>query len=108
MKQLLFSFSVLMLLILCGNNNNNSNDDFDRQAHRGGRGLMPENTIVSEKNAIDYECTLEMDLQMSKDKKIVVSHDAYFNSRFCLDPKGNTMTPKEGRSRLIYDMPYDS
>src|SRR5699024_4793069 len=41
-------------------------------------------------------------------KKIVVSHDAYFNSRFCLDPKGNTMTPKEGRSRLIYDMPYDS
>jgi glycerophosphoryl diester phosphodiesterase len=51
---------------------------------------------------------MEMDLQMSKDNKIVVSHDAYFNSQFCLDPNGDTMSKKEGRSRLIYDMPYDS
>lgn len=81
---------------------------FDKQAHRGGRGLMPENTIASEKNAINYGCTLEMDLQMSKDKKIVVSHDAYFNSDFCLTPEGDTMTKKDGLSRLIYNMPYDS
>ena len=81
---------------------------FDRQAHRGGRGLMPENTIASEKNAINYDCTLEMDLQMSKDKKIVVSHDAYFNSDFCLTPEGDTMTKKDGYSRFIYEMPYDS
>ena len=69
---------------------------------------MPENTIASEKNAINYDCTMEMDLQMSKDKKIVVSHDSYFNSDFCLTPEGNTMTKKDGQSRLIYDMPYDS
>ena len=81
---------------------------FDKQAHRGGRGLMPENTIASEKNAIDYNCTLEMDLQMSKDRKIVVSHDAYFNSDFCLTPEGDTMSKKDGLSRLIYNMPYDS
>jgi glycerophosphoryl diester phosphodiesterase len=49
-----------------------------------------------------------MDLQMSKDKKIVVSHDPYFNSDFCLTPEGDTMTRKDGRSRLIYNMDYDS
>jgi glycerophosphoryl diester phosphodiesterase len=104
MKKILFILPAFLLLLSCSANKHT----FDKQAHRGGRGLMPENTIVSEKNAIDYDCTMEMDLQMSKDKKIVVSHDAYFNSQFCLDPNGNTMTKKEGRSRLIYDMPYDS
>lgn len=104
MKQLFCSLLFFMSLTSCSV----SQKDFDQQAHRGGRGLMPENTIASEKNAINYDCTLEMDLQMSKDKKIVVSHDAYFNSLFCLTPEGNTMTKKEGYSRLIYDMPYDS
>jgi len=81
---------------------------FDEQAHRGGRGLMPENTIISEKDAIDYGCTMEMDLQMTKDKKIVVSHDAYLNSLFILTPEGDTMSKKDGYSRLIYNMNYDS
>lgn len=82
--------------------------NFDEQAHRGGRGLMPENTIASEKNAINYNCTLEMDLQMSRDKQIVVSHDSYMNALFCLTPEGDTMSKKDGYSRLIYNMPYDS
>ena len=101
---------ILIALASCSGTNVSKKDSpsFDKQAHRGGRGLMPENTIASEKNAIDYDCTLEMDLQMSKDKKIVVSHDAYFNSDFCLTPEGDTMTKKDGLSRLIYTMPYDS
>ena len=98
------------LLVSCSANNKHKEaaTSFDEQAHRGGRGLMPENTIASEKNAIDYGCTLEMDLQMSKDKKIVVSHDSYFNSDFCLTPEGDTMTKQDGYSRLIYNMTYDS
>lgn len=106
------SFSLLFVGLLCActsaNKHKSGINNFDKQAHRGGRGLMPENTIASEKNAIDYDCTMEMDLQMSQDKKIVVSHDAYFNSDFCLNPEGDTMTKKDGLSRLIYNMPYDS
>src|SRR6185312_10904726 len=103
-------FTILLIIVLasCSSSRNSKSNHFDKQAHRGGRGLMPENTIASEKNAIDYDCTLEMDLQMSKDKKIVVSHDAYFNSDFCLTPEGDTMSKKDGLSRLIYNMPYDS
>lgn len=99
---------LIVFLTSCSASNFHKHQTFDKQAHRGGRGLMPENTIASEKNAINYDCTLEMDLQMSKDKKIVVSHDAYFNSDFCLTPAGDSMTKKDGLSRLIYDMPYDS
>lgn len=107
-QQLLFLFLSAAVVSCSSGGKHKNTGSFDKQAHRGGRGLMPENTIVSEKNAINYDCTLEMDLQMSKDKKIVVSHDAYFNSDFCLSPKGDTMTKEDGYSRLIYDMPYDS
>ena len=107
-KNLFFLLFVASLASCASANKHRGKRGFDKQAHRGGRGLMPENTIASEKNAINYDCTMEMDLQMSKDKKIVVSHDSYFNSDFCLTPEGNTMTKKEGQSRLIYDMPYDS
>lgn len=105
-----FLLFISTLMISCSSTNKHKNNlsRFDKQAHRGGRGLMPENTIASMKNAIDYDCTLEMDLQMSKDKKIVVSHDAYFSSDFCLTPEGDSMSQKDGLSRLIYNMPYDS
>ncbi len=101
---------IAFLLISCtsGKQTPSSNPRFDKQAHRGGRGLMPENTIASQKMAIDYDCTLEMDLQMSKDKKILVSHDPYFNSDFCLTPQGDTMTKKDAATRLLYNMNYDS
>jgi glycerophosphoryl diester phosphodiesterase len=102
------SLFLIVFLAACSASNFHKHQAFDKQAHRGGRGLMPENTIASQKNAINYDCTLEMDLQMSKDKKIVVSHDAYFNSDFCLTPEGDSMTKKDGFSRLIYNMPYDS
>lgn len=109
MHKKVFSLLFVALLLSCNDTKETvAKSNFDKQAHRGGRGLMPENTIASEKNAINYDCTMEMDLQMSRDKKIVVSHDSYFNNDFCLTPEGDTMTKKDGQSRLIYNMPYDS
>lgn len=108
MKKILYPLTLLFSIAIVTSCNTHPEVAFDEQAHRGGRGLMPENTIASEKMAIDYGCTLEMDLQMSRDRKIVVSHDAYMNALFCLTPEGDTMTKKDGYSRLIYNMPYDS
>ena len=101
---ILFAFS---LLASCNQENTNLHH-FDEQAHRGGRGLMPENTIASAKMAIDFGCTMEMDVQMTRDKKIIVSHDAYINSNFALTPEGDTMTAEDSKSRVIFHMPYDS
>ncbi|GAA4780504.1 glycerophosphodiester phosphodiesterase family protein [Olivibacter ginsenosidimutans] len=72
---------------------------FDKQAHRGGRGLMPENTLAAMKNALDLGTTVELDLYFSKDQQIIVSHDAYISSVFAQDAKGRAVK-KEDEARL--------
>lgn len=82
----------------------------DFQAHRGGRGLMPENTIAAMKHAIDLRTvhTLEMDVVISKDGKVVVSHDPYFNPAITTTPAGSYLDAKEAPSVRLYNMTYDS
>lgn len=82
---------------------------FGKEGHRGGRGLMPENTIPAMFKAIDLGVsTLEMDASISKDKKVVVSHDPYFNPDITTTPEGNFLTKQEASKRLLYAMDYDS
>ncbi|MCM1177506.1 MAG: calcineurin-like phosphoesterase C-terminal domain-containing protein [Clostridium sp.] len=79
----------------------------DVQAHRGGAGLMPENTLQSMKNAIDMGVnTLELDLQISSDGQVVVSHDAYFHPRYATRPDGS-IVGKDDQKEYIYTMPYN-
>lgn len=88
---------------------NHNSAAFDYEAHRGGRGLMPENTIAAMRNAIDLGVTtLELDLQISKDKQVVVSHDPYFNPLITTTPSGTFLTAAEAKNTLLYSMPYDS
>ena len=80
----------------------------DVQAHRGGAGLMPENTISAMRNALDLDVnTLEFDLQLSKDGKVVVSHDNYFHPRYATRPDG-TLIQEDDPKEYLYTMPYDS
>lgn len=81
----------------------------DLQAHRGGRGLMPENTIPAMKNAIDLDVrTLEMDAVISRDNKVVISHDVYFSEVITTTPEGNFIEKKDAPGYLLYTMTYDS
>jgi glycerophosphoryl diester phosphodiesterase len=49
---------------------------FDLQAHRGGRGLRPENTLASFENAMRMGVTtLELDIAITADGVAVVSHE---------------------------------
>lgn len=78
-----------------------------KQAHRGGRGNMPENTIPAMKKAMDMGIqVLEMDAVISKDKQVVVSHDVYMSSEIMLKPAGDTITSAEAKSLLLYGMDY--
>lgn len=78
----------------------------DVQAHRGGAGLMPENTLLSMKNALDLGVnTLELDLQVSKDDKVVVSHDPYFHARYSTRPDGTEVQESDPKEYL-YQMNY--
>lgn len=82
---------------------------FDFQAHRGGRGLMPENTIPAMLDAIDRGVTtLEMDLQLTKDGRVIVSHDPTVNANFVTTPEGNTLTSAAAKKIVLYQLSYDS
>ncbi len=80
------------------------------EAHRGGRGLYPENTIEAMKFAMELHGTntLELDLCISKDKKVVVSHDVYFHQNITTTPQGKYLTAEEAKTYLLYQMNYDS
>jgi glycerophosphoryl diester phosphodiesterase len=82
---------------------------FDKEGHRGCRGLMPENTIPAMLKAIDLGVTtLEMDVLITRDNKVVVSHDPFFNADITTTPEGKYLTKAEAPQRLLYTMDYDS
>lgn len=80
---------------------------FDVQGHRGCRGLKPENTIPAFLTALDSGVTtLEMDVVITKDRQVVISHEPWMNVEFCLDPEGKTLTKKDSIKHNIYAMTY--
>src|SRR5438552_17586571 len=71
---------------------------FDKQGHRGCRGLMPENTIPAMIKALDLGVTtLEMDVVITKDKKVILSHDQWFAQEITTKPDGTYMGEREER-----------
>jgi glycerophosphoryl diester phosphodiesterase len=84
------------------------NNKIDIQGHRGCRGLYPENTLEAFEAALDMGVnTLEMDVVISKDKKVVVSHEAFFNHEISLTPQGQDITREEERKHNIFKLNYD-
>jgi glycerophosphoryl diester phosphodiesterase len=62
---------------------------FDIEAHRGGRALRPENTLQSFANALTMGVdTLELDMGVTKDGVIVVSHERGLNPDLARGPNG--------------------
>ena len=62
---------------------------FDLQGHRGARGLAPENTLEGFALALSIGVTtLELDLAMTRDGVLVVSHDRRLNPDHTRGPDG--------------------
>src|SRR4029077_13286785 len=81
---------------------------FDKEGHRGCRGLMPENTIPAMLKAIDLGVTtLEMDVVITKDNKVVVSHEPWFETDITTKPDGSFVNPGEAMQLNIYQMNYE-
>lgn len=81
---------------------------FDKQGHRGCRGLMPENTIPAMIKAIDLGVTiLEMDVVITKDKKVILSHEPWFANEITTKPDGSFISFNEEKNYNIYQMNYD-
>lgn len=84
-------------------------DSLDVEAHAGGRGTHPGNSIPAFIHAVTLGVTtLEMDCVISQDGQVVVSHDPFMNARFMLTPSGQEILPGEEETYNLFRMPYDS
>lgn len=75
--------------------------------HRGCRGLRPENTLPAFLHALELGVdALEMDVVISADNQVVVSHEPWLNPLICRGPAGTLITPDAGPVYNLYRMPY--
>ncbi|MFM9987204.1 glycerophosphodiester phosphodiesterase family protein [Flavobacterium sp.] len=100
MKQLI-PFLFLISIASFGQN-------FDIQGHRGCRGLLPENSIEAMKNAVDLGVTtLELDVVISTDNQVLLSHEPFLSHEICLDTNGNEIYENNEKSYNLYKMNYN-
>jgi glycerophosphoryl diester phosphodiesterase len=96
----------ILLLIACSEEIRTF--DFDLQGHRGARGLLPENTIPSFLIAIDHGVdTIEFDLVVTKDRKILISHEPWFHHQISTKPDGSPVSETEALQYNIFEMTYE-
>ncbi|WP_207425854.1 glycerophosphodiester phosphodiesterase family protein [Pedobacter sp. SYSU D00535] len=85
------------------------NRNLDIQAHQGGCGLYPCNTIPAFINALKLGVTtLELDVVISEDQQMVVSHDQFMSHRSMLTPSGDSIAKAEELRHNLYKMPYSA
>lgn len=116
MKFNIIATYTILLLMSCTSNKSFKNSplgaggigsSFDYQGHRGCRGLMPENTIPAFLKAIDlHVITLEMDVVITKDQQVIVSHEPFFNHEMTTKPDGSFIEETNERNYNIYQMTY--
>jgi glycerophosphoryl diester phosphodiesterase len=88
--------------------NTNLQGTFDWQGHRGARGLAPENTLHAFLKALEFQSirTLELDIAVSADNQILVSHEPWMSAAICSTPNGQAVKPDEEGKILLYQLPY--
>lgn len=77
----------------------------ENQGHRGARGWRPENTIVGFEWALKQGVdVLEMDVCISKDGVVVVSHEPWMNPEICSLPGAAEDLSVEGGKLNLFQM----
>ncbi|MBP6313773.1 MAG: glycerophosphodiester phosphodiesterase family protein [Flavobacteriales bacterium] len=83
----------------------NKNIHPDVHGHRGARGLLPENSIPAFMKAVELGCDhLEMDVVISGDGQVIVSHEPWMDHGICLLPDGGSISTENEKSFNIYHM----
>jgi len=78
---------------------------FDLQGHRGARGLAPENTLPAFARALTLGVTtLELDVGVTKDGRVIVAHDRGLNPEIARTPDGAWLA---GHGPLFQSLSFD-
>ncbi len=113
----LFSLCLVLAGLSCKSNPENKEEKtasvsiskIEVQGHRGERGYFPENSLPGFISAVNKGVdVLELDVVISRDKKVVVSHEPYMSSLYVLTPSGDSIPKEKEQSYNLYEMSYDS
>ena len=75
--------------------------------HRGCRGLLPENTVPGFLHALQLGVdVLELDVVISHDQQVVVSHEPWLAAHLGPGPAGELIDPRREQAYNLYQMPY--
>jgi glycerophosphoryl diester phosphodiesterase len=75
--------------------------------HRGCRGLYPENTLPAFLHALTLGVdVLELDVVISQDQQVVVSHEPWLSARLGRGPQGQLLGAADERQFNLYELPY--
>ncbi|WP_439151657.1 glycerophosphodiester phosphodiesterase family protein [Winogradskyella sp.] len=98
-KIVLFSLIVFMSC--------STKSQIDIQGHRGCRGLFPENSLTAFKKAIELGVhTLELDIAITKDNQVVVSHEPFISRTICYNPSGEEIPEAMDMKYNLYQMTH--
>lgn len=83
-------------------------ETFDLQGHRGCRGLMPENSIEGFKKALELGVkTIELELAVTKDTILILSHEPFISADICLGLKGDTLDKNMEKKLNIFQLSFE-
>lgn len=103
MRKFLLGFFSLVALVSCTPNEK----EFEIYGHRGWRGHYPENSIQGFVAAAKAGVThFEMDVVISGDGLVVVSHEPWLSSKICSDPNRNPIYESTEQAYNIFQMRY--
>ncbi|MBK0369185.1 glycerophosphodiester phosphodiesterase family protein [Flavobacterium agrisoli] len=99
-----------VVLTACKSNKSlNTVSGIEVQGHRGDRGNFPENSIPAFISAVEKGVdVIELDVVISADKKVVVSHEPYMSSVYVTAPNGKPISKKQEHLFNLHTMNYDS
>lgn len=75
--------------------------------HRGCRGLLPENTLPAFLKALELGVdVLELDVVISADQQVVISHEPWLSAQLGCAPDGTLISPRQEQDYNLYQLPY--
>ncbi len=110
MRNLFLVFISLILISSCVSSKNVIfHPGFEIVGHRGNVSLYPENTLEGFISAVSLGVdAIEMDLVISADKEVVVSHEPYMAAATVITPEGKRISRSKQKNYNLYRMTYDS
>lgn len=88
-----FFLLVLFISVACQSGPKRGTQRVLVHGHRGSRGTHPENTLPAFQEAVASTAeVLELDLHMTKDNALVLSHDAFITDHLCQRKNGQRVT----------------